>query len=50
MVPGGSCFSPNLREYAGLKDNVVFVGQGDYFEIWSVEQWQLSKPRSMTLS
>ena len=30
----------NLREYAGLKNEVVFVGQGDYFEIWANEPWQ----------
>ncbi len=42
---GRVLLSPNLREYAGLKDNVVFVGQGDYFEIWSVEQWQLEQAK-----
>jgi len=43
VVPDGAgriLLSSNLREYAGLKDNVVFVGQGDYFEIWSVDLWQ----------
>jgi MraZ protein len=30
----------NLRELADLKDEVVFVGQGDRFEIWSAEHWQ----------
>jgi MraZ protein len=29
----------NLRELAGLKDKVVFVGQGSHFEIWSEELW-----------
>jgi MraZ protein len=42
---GRILLSPNLREYADLKDNVVFVGQGDYFEIWSVEQWQLEQAK-----
>ena len=23
-----------------MKNEVVFVGQGDYFEIWSAEPWQ----------
>jgi MraZ protein len=32
--------SQNLREYAELKTNVVFVGQGDYFEIWSPDLWK----------
>ncbi len=43
VVPDGAgriLLSPNLREYAGLKENVVFVGQGDYFEIWSPELWK----------
>jgi len=46
VIPDGSgriLLSSNLRDYAGLKENVVFVGQGDYFEIWSVEQWQLEQ-------
>jgi MraZ protein len=30
----------NLRELANLKNEVVFVGQGDRFEIWSTELWQ----------
>lgn len=29
----------NLREYAGLEGEVLFVGQGDYFEIWSPALW-----------
>jgi MraZ protein len=43
VVPDGAgriLISPNLREYAGLKEGVVFVGQGDYFEIWSPDLWQ----------
>jgi MraZ protein len=32
--------SQNLRDYAGLTSEVVFVGQGDYFEIWASEPWQ----------
>jgi len=43
VVPDGSgriLLSQNLREYADLKENVVFVGQGDYFEIWSPELWK----------
>jgi MraZ protein len=49
VVPDGAgrmLLSANLREYANLKDNVVFVGQGDYFEIWSVEQWQLQQAQA----
>lgn len=29
----------SLKEYAGLKENVLVIGQGDYFEIWAPEQW-----------
>ena len=42
VVPDGAgriLLSSNLREYADLKNEVVFVGQGDYFEIWSPELW-----------
>jgi MraZ protein len=43
VVPDGVgriLLQPNLKEYASLKENVVFVGQGDYFEIWSPELWK----------
>jgi MraZ protein len=43
VVPDGAgriLLSQNLKEYADLKENVVFVGQGDYFEIWSPELWK----------
>ena len=29
----------SLKEFAGLHENVLLVGQGDYFEIWSPEAW-----------
>lgn len=28
-----------LREYAQIKNEVLLIGQGDYFEIWSPELW-----------
>ena len=43
VTPDGSgriLLSQNLRDYAELKTEVVFVGQGDYFEIWAPEPWQ----------
>jgi MraZ protein len=46
VVPDGSgriLLSSNLKEYANLKENVVFVGQGDYFEIWSPELWKVQE-------
>ncbi len=30
-----------LRESANLKDNAILVGNGEYFEVWSPEKWQL---------
>ena len=29
-----------LLGYANLESNVVVVGQGDYFEVWSSDLWQ----------
>jgi MraZ protein len=43
VVPDGSGrikLSENLCAYANLQTDVVFVGQGDYFEIWAAEPWQ----------
>jgi MraZ protein len=34
---------PLLREYAGVSNNVVLVGQGHKFEIWAGEQWRASR-------
>jgi MraZ protein len=28
-----------LRQYAGLQNQAIVVGAGDYFEIWSPESW-----------
>lgn len=28
-----------LRQAAGLENDVMIIGAGEYFEIWSVEQW-----------
>ncbi len=28
-----------LKEFANLHGNILLVGQGDYFEIWSAELW-----------
>ncbi len=30
---------PELRAYAGLEKQVVLVGQGHRFELWSTENW-----------
>jgi MraZ protein len=31
--------SPELREYAGITREVMFVGQGSHFEIWDLAKW-----------
>lgn len=31
---------PQLREYAGLGENVVLVGAGRFFEIWDRSAWE----------
>jgi MraZ protein len=30
-----------LRQFAGLEDNLVIVGAGNYFEIWSQDAWEV---------
>jgi MraZ protein len=32
--------SPELRKFAGLDKQVMMVGQGSHFEIWSLESWE----------
>jgi MraZ protein len=36
---GRMLVSPVLRELAGLQKEVMLVGQGSHFEIWSKEAW-----------
>ncbi len=31
--------SPVLRSFAGFEKDVMFVGQGSHFELWSIEAW-----------
>jgi len=43
VVPDGSgriLLPQNLRNLADLKGEVVFVGQGDHFDIWAADLWQ----------
>ena len=37
---GRVLISPALREYAGLKKNVVLAGQDKKFELWDQEKWE----------
>ncbi len=32
--------SPELRKFAGIDKQVMMVGQGSHFEVWSVEAWE----------
>ena len=48
VVPDGShriLLAQNLCDYAGLKNEVVFVGQGDYFEIWAADPWHMQEDK-----
>ncbi|MFO7579309.1 division/cell wall cluster transcriptional repressor MraZ [Nitrosomonas halophila] len=33
--------APPLRQFAGLQKEVVLAGQGEKFELWDVEKWNL---------
>ncbi len=44
--------SPELRKFAGIERQVMMVGQGSHFEIWSAEAWEaqlarLSQPETL---
>ena len=39
--------SPVLREFAGLDKQVMLVGQGSHFELWSIEAWRAQLERVM---
>ncbi len=36
---GRILISPALRKFADLKKDVILVGQGSHFELWSVAAW-----------
>ncbi|MXX64192.1 MAG: division/cell wall cluster transcriptional repressor MraZ [Acidimicrobiia bacterium] len=38
---------PPLRDYAGLSKEVVFVGVGEYAEIWAAESWAGYQPAAL---
>ena len=35
----------HLRDFAGLTNDVLLIGQGDYFEVWSPESWAKQEQR-----
>ncbi len=45
---GRLLISPALRKFAGLKKNVMLVGQGSHFEIWDVEAWDSKLAQAMS--
>lgn len=40
--------SPVLREFAGLEKQVMLVGQGSHFELWSAEAWKAQLEQAMS--
>ncbi len=36
---GRLLISPELRGFAKIEKNVMFVGQGSHFEIWDIDAW-----------
>jgi MraZ protein len=36
---GGIQIPPSLAEFAGIHEEAVVVGQGEYLEIWAPEAW-----------
>ena len=45
---GRVLISSVLREVAGLDKQVMLVGQGSHFEIWSMENWKSQMEKSLT--
>ena len=37
---GRVLISPELRNFAGIEKQIMFVGQGSHFEMWSYAAWQ----------
>lgn len=37
---GRILLSPELRQFAGIEKQIMFVGQVSHFEIWSLAAWQ----------
>lgn len=45
---GRILISEPLREFAGLDKRVVLVGQGNKFELWDDDQWNLQRDAALT--
>jgi MraZ protein len=44
---GRLLISSALREFAGLEKQVMLVGQGSHFELWSMESWKAQLEQAM---
>jgi len=40
---GALALPDDLSDFAGLARDTIMVGQGDYFELWSPDQWEGQK-------
>lgn len=40
----------NLRELAGLEEEAILIGQGDYFEVWSPAHWKEEESRQQEVA
>lgn len=40
--------SPTLRKFAGMKKNVMLVGQGSHFELWDIEAWEAKLAKALS--
>ncbi|HAW52236.1 MAG TPA: hypothetical protein DCX54_07915 [Flavobacteriales bacterium] len=47
---GSISISENLREFANLKNEILLIGQGDYFEIWSADLWNIQEAEIRNLA
>jgi MraZ protein len=45
---GRMLISPALRKFAGLEKEIMLVGQGSHFELWSVTAWDERLARALT--
>lgn len=49
MTTDGKIYIPTpLKEFAGLKSDVLLVGQGDFIELWSPDIWKLQEEQFLT--
>lgn len=44
---GRMLVSPVLRDFAGLNKEVMLVGQGSHFELWSMDAWRVQLEQVM---